>query len=290
MTQYLTALDGAPTARVLVQHEPATARAAEDAAAALGQRRRARLAARLETRAWRKFEAEALERVDAAVVFSEADRAALRSLGVATPIHVIPFGIDVPARALDPAGSSEEGTIGFVANFVHKPNVHAARRLVRDVLPLVRRERPGVGALLVGRAPPPEIQSLAGDGVVVTGEVPSVTPYLERANVVVAPLAIGGGIRVKVLEALAAGKAVVATPLAAAGLPLQDREHLYLAETDDEMALAILELLSDADRRVALARRARAWALTHAGWDGTVEAYEKLYRSLLRPPSTTGAS
>lgn len=281
MAQYLPALEGVAAPRVLVQHEPAAARAAEDAAAALGQRRRARLAARLEAWAWRTFEARALRRVDAAVVFGEADREALASLGTATPVEVIPFGLEVPPEPLDPAGSGGRETIAFVANFVHTPNVQAARRLVLGVLPLVRRERPDVEVVLVGRAPPPEVASLAGDGVEVTGEVPSVTPYLDRASVVVVPLAIGGGIRVKVIEALGAGKAVVATPLAAAGLPVVDREHLRLAETDEELARAALELLSDAPARAALGARARAWALEHAGWDGAVQAYDRLYRSLL---------
>lgn len=281
MTQYLGALEGLAAPRVLVQHEPAAARAAEDASAALGRRRRARLAARAEERAWRRFEARALGRVDAAVAFREPDREALRALGAATPVHVIPFGLDIPAEPLDPAGTGERETIAFVANFVHTPNVQAARRLVLDVLPRVRRERPGVEAVLVGRAPPPEVASLAGDGVTVTGEVPDVRPYLDRAQVVVVPLGLGGGIRVKVIEALGAGKAVVATPLAAAGLPVADGEHLRIAETDEELARAAVELLGDVAARAALGARARAWALEHAGWDAAIDAYERLYRSLL---------
>jgi len=279
-TRYLPALRGVPGARVLVAHEPATARAAESATVRAGRRRRARLAAHLEERAWRRFERQALERVDAAVAFTEADREALAALGATPPLHVIPFGIDVPPEPLDPAGAPDRETLVFVANFVHGPNVEAARRLVLELLPRVRRERPGVVVELVGRAPPPAVRQLAGDGVTVTGEVPSVTPSLDRASVVVAPLAIGGGIRVKTIEALAYGKAVVATPLAAAGLPVADGEHLRLAETDDELARATLELLADRDGRAALGRRARAWALEHAGWDATVAAYERLYRSL----------
>lgn len=279
MTRYLPALRDVPAARVLVAHEPAAARAADNATARVG-RRRARLAARLEERAWRRFERQAVERVDAAVAFTEADREALAALGATTPLHVIPFGIDVPPEPLDPAGARDRETLVFVANFVHGPNVEAARRLVLEVLPRVRRERPGVVVEIVGRAPPPAVRELARDGVTVTGEVPSVTPYLDRASVVVAPLAIGGGIRVKTIEALAYGKAVVATRLAAAGLPVADGEHLRLAESDDELARATLELLAGPDGRAALGRRARAWAIEHAGWDATVAAYERLYRSL----------
>ena len=282
MARYLPALEGVRAPRVLVVHEPAAARTAEDARAALGRRRRARAAARVEAVGWRQFERRALRAVDAAVAFREQDAETLRGLQPTTPVHVIPFGFDVPPEPLDPAGEPGGATIAFAANFVHTPNVEAARRLVLGVLPHVRRRRPDAKVVLVGRAPPPEVRELAGDGVVVTGEVPSVEPFLGRANVVAVPVAIGGGIRVKLVEALAAGKAVVATPLAAAGLPVADGEQLRLAETDEELARAVLDLLADAETRVALGRRARAWAVEHAGWDAALDAYEQLYRSLLR--------
>jgi glycosyltransferase involved in cell wall biosynthesis len=284
MTQYLREIGKMPAARVLVQHEPSAARATEVATSRLPRRRRARLAAWVEARAWRRFEIQALKRVDAGVVFTDADAESLRALGTTTAVHVIPFGIDVPASALDAAGSSDAATVAFVGNFVHKPNVEAAQRLVRDILPLVHRKRPDVQVLVIGRAPPAELKALGGDGVLVTGEVASVTPYVDRANVVVAPLETGGGMRVKVVEALAAGKAVVATPRAAAGLPVVDRQHLYIAESDGEIARALLELLADAGTRVALGTNARTWALAHAGWDETVEGYERLYRSIMRQP------
>ena len=101
------------------------------------------------------------------------------------------------------------------------------------------------------------MRELAGDDVVVTGRVQDVTPYLDRAAVVVAPLRLGGGTRVKVLEALAAGKAVVASPLAAEGITQCDGEHLLLAESDEEFADATTRLLDDPDARSALGRRAR---------------------------------
>ncbi|MBD0289664.1 MAG: glycosyltransferase [Thermoleophilia bacterium] len=289
MAQYLPAIERARAARVFVQHDPVTAHAAEHASSSLPRRRRARVAARVEARGWRRFETHALRGVDAAVVFTEADREALRALGTGTPVHVIPFGFDVPSEALDPGGASDRATLVFVGNFVHRPNVRAAQRLVHEILPLVRRERPGVEVEIVGRAPPPAVQALAGDGVVVTGEVPSVVPHLDRANVVVVPLETGGGVRVKLLEALAAGKAVVATPRAAKGLALTDREHLYLAETNDDLAGAVLELLDDRAARVALADRARHWALQHAGWELAVDAYDDLYRSLVREPRAGNA-
>jgi glycosyltransferase involved in cell wall biosynthesis len=116
--------------------------------------------------------------------------------------------------------------------------------------------------------------------VVVTGGVPDVTPYLDRAAVVVIPVRMGGGMRVKVLEALAAGKAVVASRLAAEGLDVVHGRQILFAESDREFADATVELLLDVERRASLAAGARAWALENLGWDRVISAYENLYDSL----------
>ena len=121
---------------------------------------------------------------------------------------------------------------------------------------------------------------MANRSVVVTGRVPDVTPYLDRAAVVVVPLRLGGGMRVKVLEALGAGKAVVASSLAVEGLDVVDGEHVLLAETDQQFSDAIVQLLSDPTRRKALAAHAYAWAHAHLGWERSIAAYEGLYESL----------
>jgi glycosyltransferase involved in cell wall biosynthesis len=131
---------------------------------------------------------------------------------------------------------SEDGRLLFVGNFGHPPNVDAAFRLTRDILPAVRRGGLSVQLDLVGDNPPPELREMASPVVNVTGRVPDVTPYLDRASLVVVPLRMGGGMRVKVLEALGAGKAVVASHLATEGLDLVDGQHVVHAETDDEFA------------------------------------------------------
>jgi polysaccharide biosynthesis protein PslH len=141
----------------------------------------------------------------------------------------------------------------------------------------LRSRHPKLVLRLVGDSPP---RGLARDGVEVIGRVPDVTPYLDAAAVVVAPLSWGGGMRVKVLEALGAGKAVVATALAIEGLDLIDGEHVVLAETDEDFAAAIDALLANADLRAALAKRARAWAAANVATERSARAYEALYDSL----------
>jgi glycosyltransferase involved in cell wall biosynthesis len=140
---------------------------------------------------------------------------------------------------------------------------------------------PGATLEIVGGDPPAEVRALAGEGVTVTGRVPDTGPYLDRAAVVVAPLRLGGGMRVKVLEALAAGKALVATPRAVAGIDLTPGDQALVGETDAELAAAIATLLVDPERRRRLGESAHGWAGEHLGWPRTLDEYDRLYASLV---------
>ena len=279
MGQYLPALDGCAAPRVLVQHDPG----ASGARARLEVRGGvARLLSHLEIRAWQRFEAAIMQRVQAVVVFTDRDRRALAPLAHGVPIVRIPIGTVLPERPLDPLGRPPF-SITFVGSFIHPPNTDAAERLITGIFPRLRTEFPQLLAHIVGDAPPLAIRELAGENVVVTGRVPDTGPFLDRAAVVVAPIRLGGGMRVKVLEALAAGKAVVASPLAVEGLDVVDGEQAVLAESDEQFHDAIAGLLRDPERRIRLAGRARAWAVEHLGWQKTVAAYERLYDSLIAP-------
>lgn len=280
MGRYLEAIDG-PAARLLLASEPASRTALDLFQAASGSERVIRY---LDLRAWRRFERATIQLVDAVVCYTERDRRVLSALAPNKMIETIPARIELPDRPLDPRGSNPPSVV-FVGGFGHPPNVDAAVRLAEEIFPTVAARRPGSMLYLVGDKPPPKVRRLAGEDVVVTGRVDDVTPYLDRAAVVVAPLRLGGGMRVKVLEALAAGKAVVASPLAAAGLEAGGGDHLVVADGDTEIAQAICGLLADPVAREALGRRARRWAERELDWDRTVDAYENLYARVLGAPA-----
>jgi polysaccharide biosynthesis protein PslH len=189
--------------------------------------------------------------------------------------------LEIPDEPLNPVGSAPP-TVVFVGNFGHTPNVEAAIRLAKDIYPRLREVQPQVVLQLVGADPPAAVQALASPNVVVTGRVPDVDPYLDHAAVVLAPLRLGGGMRVKVLEALVRGKALVASTVAIAGLNLRSGEHLVVADSDDEVASAVNDLLNEPDRRRMLGTAARAWAVRELSWEPRVRAYERLYERLLR--------
>ncbi len=121
------------------------------------------------------------------------------------PIIRIRSGTALPKQPLNPSGD-EPLNLLFVGNFIHPPNIDAAVRLSNAIFPRVQAQIPGINLHIVGDQPTTQIRELANDNIVVTGRVPDVTPFLDRAAVVVVPLRMGGGLRVKVKEALAAGK------------------------------------------------------------------------------------
>jgi polysaccharide biosynthesis protein PslH len=220
---------------------------------------------------WPRYHREVWSRYDLVQALTERDARVM--LGIAPSlegrVRINPFAVDIPAR-VDTA-LEEEGVVVFTANFLHPPNGDAARWLIGEIMPRLRTLYPGVRLRLVGSDPRGSLSGMAAADVEVMGWVPSVRAELARAAVVVAPLRIGGGQRMKVLEAMATGKAVVTTARGADGLLPRDGEPLPLAfgETADEIATQTAALLRDAARRRALGERARELVIAQHG----VEAY-----------------
>ncbi len=215
----------------------------------------------LDWRRWPRFQVDAWRRFDRVQVFSGRDAEALASLApeVAPRVRVDPFGLELPAPA-DPA-MEEAGTILFVGNFAHPPNRDAALWLAREIMPSVRARVPGARLRIVGTAPTVEIRELAGEGVEVVADAPSVRPHLERAAVVMAPVRTGGGMRMKVLQAMATGKAVVTTGRGTEGYTGFGVEPpLMVADSGAELAAGTAGLLADDAGRRRLGADARRFA------------------------------
>jgi glycosyltransferase involved in cell wall biosynthesis len=235
----------------------------------------------LEERAWKSLGRNVSRSVDSLVVLTERDRAKVSELSGATRIARIPLGYEVPQSPLDPEGKNPHSIVA-VGSFIHQPNVDAANWLAREIFPAVSSRVPDASLALVGSHPTEAVRALSGENITVSGDVPDVLPHLDAAAVVAAPIRFGGGMRVKVLEALAAGKAIVATPLALEGLRIRDGEHVLVAETAEDFADALVGLLSDPQRRRRIATAARAWAEQNLDLDALVRAYGELYSSVCR--------
>lgn len=239
---------------------------------------------RIERRRWAAYQRRVWNRFDRIQVFTELDAAAVHSMApeVAGRVRVNPFGITV-GPAADPA-LEVEGEVVFVGAFQHPPNVDAALWLGRQIFPLLRRIHPQAHLTIVGSDPPRPVRALAGPGIAVTGRVPRVEPYIERAAVVVAPIRTGGGMRLKVLQAMALGKAVVTTPLGAEGVVRVDGDApVRVVESGDAMAQVTAGLLEARPTRRGLGQRARAFVLEHHGWPAYVRRLGAVYAELGLP-------
>jgi glycosyltransferase involved in cell wall biosynthesis len=238
----------------------------------------------------RRYERTVLARVDAVVAFTERDAATLRALG-APGVDLVPLGVSLPALGGARAKAWGPPRLLFVGNFVHPPNVDAALLLADAIFPAVRAQVPEAELWIVGAAPPGAVRARASDAVHVTGRVPSVAPHLAAATVVVAPLRQGGGMRVKVLEAMAAGAAIVATSRAADGLAVTHGRELLLADDAETIADAIVHALGDAPLRARLGGAARAYVESHHRWEDVAARYGAVYARLsaARAPRAVGA-
>lgn len=230
-----------------------------------------------QTRKIRRYEAQLLGAVDATIAVSEADAAALQPLAPEATIRVVPNGVDTEYYTAANAVAEEDDLCVFTGKMDFRPNVDAMTWFVREVWPRLRAARPSARLAIVGRDPTPAIQSLAGAGVEVTGQVEDVRPWLARAAVAVVPLRIGGGTRLKVLEAMAMGKAIVGTRLGVEGLALTDGVDVSLADTPADLAQAILALQADPAERRRLGAAARRLAEKAYRWENLVPAVEALY-------------
>jgi glycosyltransferase involved in cell wall biosynthesis len=207
--------------------------------------RRARLPLRAvlaaEARALARVERRACEDFDVVVAVSEAETSRLPARGA---VLTCPNGW-WPGECLPPA---TDPVVVFVGLLEWGPNRDAALWLGREIWPEVERRVPGARLLIVGRNPDAAVRALASDSIEVVPSPPDVRPSLARAAVAVAPLRAGGGSRLKILEALDAGRPVVATPLGAEGLERLLGRGVFLAEDAPGLAGTIAELLRSHDR------------------------------------------
>jgi polysaccharide biosynthesis protein PslH len=224
-----------------------------------------------------RFERWALETADATAAVSDADRAHLQKLAADATIVTIPNCIDVTAYADDAAEESIPFDLVFSGKMDYRPNIDAVLWFAEAVWPRIKAERPETTWAIVGQKPHERLAHVQDmDGVTVTGWVESIRPYLHGASLFITPFRIGSGTRLKLIEAMAAGKAIVSTPVGAEGFAVTHKQELWLAENAAEMATAVLHLLDDAQTRTRLGQQARQFAQQY-DWRVVIPAFEKLY-------------
>jgi glycosyltransferase involved in cell wall biosynthesis len=225
----------------------------------------------------KSYEADVCRRADRVVAVSEADREAIHAIAPEVEITIVPNGVDLDEH-IGYHGPVEPFDLVFTGKMDFRPNVDAMLWFGQEVLPLILEHRPDVKLAIVGQRPHPRLAPLRDvPGVTITGWVDDVRPYIAGATVYVAPLRVGGGTRLKLLQAMAMGTAVVATSLGAEGFPVVHSRDLLLADAADDFAQAVLTLLDDPEQRAQLGTAGRRFVESNYGWDALVPKLEALY-------------
>ncbi len=223
-----------------------------------------RLFALMDTWKFQAFQRRAAAEFDLNIVVTDEDRKLLSALSPSAPIAVLPTGIDTDEFAPNVANSlPEEADLIMTGVFTYAPNIDAAHFLCEEIMPYVWRKRSHTTVMFVGRQFSDSVRALASERVRLFENVPDIRPYYEAAKIFVAPYRFVFGIRYKILEAMAMGKALVGTSEAFTGIPVQHGVHALVCDTPEEFAEAVLTLLTDGALRKALGMAAREFVCEH---------------------------
>lgn len=240
-----------------------------------------RLVKRQQVGAMERFERAACTRADRVLACSTPDAEQLRALAPAARVSVIPNGVDLSFFDVAPAGDGEDGSLVFVGGMGWLPNRDGMEHFLAEGFPRIRAQR-DVRLTVIGRRDGLEVPAALADAVHCTGFVDDLRPLVRRASVYVVPLRAGSGTRLKILEAMALGKAIVSTRIGAEGIALRDGEHALLGDTPQEFAAAVVRLLDDPALRRRLGQAARRLVERDYGWDAIGERMLEVYAGALR--------
>jgi glycosyltransferase involved in cell wall biosynthesis len=248
----------------------------------------------------RRFEQFMWKRATMCVALTNEDKISMEQLEPNIDVRMVPNGSDHQNNLGDPAAlrsnnfeeiiednniiinndddNNSHHSLLFVGNFAYEPNVDAALYFSRDIFPVILKRVPDARLFLVGNSPTPEICSLVSNKqIVVTGRVPSLIPYYKHADIVLCPLRIGGGVKVKVLEALGWGKAIVSTSIGAQGIDLSTHRAVAVADNIKNFAEKVIHFLEHPIERQLQEQEALAYAKTLPNWDTVSKAFAQLY-------------
>lgn len=243
---------------------------------------RSRIMATVELRRTRRFERRVCASVAAVAVTSREDAAALRSLAPEARIQIVPNGVDLK-RFAPPREPRATNAIVFSGKLSYHANIAAAQRLIDAIMPRIWAQRPDTEVWIVGSDPPRSLMGRGSDPrVIVTGRVPEIAPYLQRATIAMSPLRYGVGVQNKVLEAMATATPVITARQCMTALDAAPGRELLVADNDTQFADLALALLNDAAMRARIGSAGRAYVERAHRWSGSATRLIDLYAQAQR--------
>jgi polysaccharide biosynthesis protein PslH len=243
----------------------------------------------MEFRKMQRYEQIAVRKFHHVVAVSGSDRALMTQWVDGERVTVVPTGVDLGEYRPDPAAAEPGPLVTFVGAMDWEPNVDGVEYFASEIWPAITTEVPGARFRIVGRNPDRRVKKWASESIEVTGRVPSVVEHLRESAVVIVPLRIGGGTRLKIYEAMATAKAVVSTTIGAEGLDVQNGRDIMLADDARSFAQAVIMLLRDRELRRRY-ERAAAETAARCDWPAIGERFAEVLRAVVeRKNSKAGA-
>lgn len=255
-----------------------------------------RILVKLEEKRVRRYEVEIMKTFDCGTVVANFDRDYLLNQDDTLNLSVVPMGVDLKYFHPHQANGKGDGEIDpltppvpedqaknllFTGTMNYFPNSDAVAYFCNSILPLIQKRHPDATFFIVGNHPTEQVRKLAAQkGVVVTGYVPDIRPYFEKASVFVAPLRAGSGIQTKNLEAMAMGTPIVTTSIGAMGMEVEIDKELLIADTPEIFAERVIHLIDNPEIRQNLANAGRKRVKASYDWPVLVERLEQVYAQI----------
>ncbi len=232
----------------------------------------------MQARRMEAYERKACQQAKFVIAVSEMDAQRMRQMFAVDRVEAVSTGVDLDYFAPKSTPDAMQSDLIFSGSMDWLPNVDAIEFFLAEVLPLIRKRRPGTTFTIAGRSPDPRVQRAAAgiEGVTVTGSVPDMRPYLWGSKVSVVPIRIGGGTRLKVYECMAAGLPVVSTTIGAEGLDYNAGRDILIADTPQQFAEQCLQLLEHEDARKAVIAAAFHLVESRFSWAAVTEQFEDI--------------
>jgi len=228
-----------------------------------------------------KYESKILEIFDKCLMITKEDEQRIKQMNPKIKTAVVPAGVDT--SKFHPTDIQVEPySIVFVGSMDWLPNVDGIIWFYKRVFPYIKERVPQVKFYIIGKNPPPEVLNLKSEEVIVTGYVDDVREYMAKAAVFVVPLRVGGGMRIKILNALAMSKAVVSTSVGCEGIDATNGENIYIEDGEEGFAEKIIELMLDREKRERIGRNGLELIRNKYTWEKITSLIEKEYAELVR--------
>lgn len=231
-----------------------------------------KLASYIEWQRLKKYEREICQNFDGVTVVSEIDK---KNIGDFDNLHINPNGVAISSSISE---NTKQYDLIFTGNMSYFPNVHAILWFVKNVFPLIQKQKPEICLAIVGVNPCKEVLNLVSNSIKVTGYVENIQDYIKNSKIAIAPMLSGSGIQNKVLEAMICEVPIVATNYALGGIEVEHGKHILIANDIQSFSDAILELLSNKSLNVNITKNAKKLIEERYSWEYTISKLETLYK------------